>query len=273
MDPRHEADEVAAALGASSNPQFLGRGTFGDTWRVGETAVKVICADGYPAERVRREVSGLLRVSSPFVVRLLSADVITLGGKDLPALTFEYVDGGDLQQRIEVGDRPDSAQATTLLIGLLTGVHALHSADGTIHRDIKPQNIALRGGQWDQPVILDLGLAKSASETTFTQYPGLVGTATYMAPEQLAARRARKAADLFAVGVTVRTAITGEHPFLRPGETYSYDEAIEAIKKGPTPLPAGLADDIRSVLDRMVCAAEHDRGSARSNLKRLGVNP
>ncbi|MFI9740531.1 serine/threonine-protein kinase [Nocardia sp. NPDC052278] len=272
MNARHSADEVAAALGAS-DAKFLGRGTFGDTWRVGDTAVKVICEDGYPPERVRREVSGLLRVSSPFVVRLHSADAIRLGGKDLPALTFEYIDGGDLQQRIETGERPDSTQVTTLLTGLLTGVHALHNADGTIHRDIKPANIALRGGQWDQPVILDLGLAKSASETTFTQYPGLVGTATYMAPEQLAARRARKAADLFAVGVTVRAAIAGEHPFLRPDQTYSYDQAIEAIKKGPKPLPVSLPADTRSVLDRMVCFAEHDRGSARSNLKRLGVNP
>lgn len=61
MNARHSADEVAAALG-TSNAKFLGRGTFGDTWRVGNTAVKVICEDGYPPERVRREVSGLLRV-------------------------------------------------------------------------------------------------------------------------------------------------------------------------------------------------------------------
>ncbi|WP_297614493.1 serine/threonine-protein kinase [Nocardia sp.] len=260
---------MAAALGTST-AEFLGRGTFGDTWRVGDSAVKVICSNDYPPERVQREVAGLMRVSSPFVVRLLSANTIVLGGKEWPALTFEYIDGGDLQQRIDAEDRPDSAMATALLVGLLTGVQALHNADGTVHRDIKPANIALRGGAWDQPLILDLGLAKSASETTFTQYPGLVGTATYMAPEQLAARRARKAADLFAVGVTVRVAITGEHPFLRRGQTYSYGEAIEAIKGGPAPLPAWLGEDTRSVLDRMVCFAEHDRGSSRSNLKRLG---
>ena len=171
--PRYDPTVVAAALGVSS-VTFLGSGRFGDTWRAGDCAVKIICADGYPPERVAREISGLSRVSSPYVVRLLHAGSVALGGADRPALTFEYVEGGDLQKRLEVSDRPTPDQAIGLLRGLLTGVRDLHAADGTVHRDIKPPNVALRGGEWEAPVILDLGLAKSTTETTFTNQFGAV---------------------------------------------------------------------------------------------------
>lgn len=268
--PRYAADEVAAALGVQS-VSFLGGGAFGDTWRVGDRAVKVICVDGYPPERVAREVAGLARVTSPHVVRLLDAGEVSLGGRQRPALSFEYVDGGDLQDRLAAGDRPDADQAEGLLRGLLIGVRDLHAADGTVHRDIKPQNVALRGRAWEQPVLLDLGLARSATEPTVTLYPSLVGTTAYMAPEQLMQRRARKAADLFAVGLTVRTALCGRHPFYEQGVDYTYDQAMQQIAAGPAPLPNGLPEPVVTVLDLLVRSAEHERGSATSNLRRLGV--
>ena len=199
--PRFDGATVAAALGVP-DVAFLGSGAFGDTWRTDDRAVKIICVDGYPPVRVAREVAGLTRVRSPNVVRLFDAKTVSLGGKDFPALVFEYVPGGDIQQAIDGGRCPQPGEAFELLAGLLQGVSELHRADGTVHRDIKPANIALRNGAWDQPVLLDLGLARSNTETTVTVYPGLIGTTAYMAPEQLEGRRARKAADLFAVGVS-----------------------------------------------------------------------
>ena len=147
----------------------------------------------------------------------------------------------------------------------------MHAADGTLHRDIKPPNVALRAGVWDQPVLLDLGLAKSATERTLTIYPSLVGTTAFMAPEQLQQQRARKASDLFAVGVTVRRLVCGRHPFFEDGVDYTYDEAIKKIEAGPAPLPGDLPDHVRTVLDLIVQYRQHDRGSATSNLRRLGA--
>lgn len=268
--PRYAPDLVASALGADS-VTFLGAGAFGDTWRVGDRAVKIICVDGYPPARVAREISGLSRVDSPHVVRLHEAASVVLNGTDRPALFFEYVEGGDLQHRIDASDRPSPDQTVALLRGLLTGVRDLHAADGTVHRDIKPPNVALRDGAWEAPVLLDLGLAKSTTETTMTIYPGLVGTPPFMSPEQLRGTRARKAADLFSVGVTVRTAYSGIHPFYEVGVDYTYDEALARIKAGPAPLPDGLPDNISSVLDLLVSYAEYERGSATSNLRRMGI--
>lgn len=266
--PRYISTEVAAALEASS-VEFLGAGAFGDTWRAGDTAVKIICEDGYPAERVAREVSGLQRVSSDYVVNLLSAGTVSLGGKDRPTLTFEYVAGGDLEQALAQGYLPESDEVDALLIGLLRGLRDMHTADGTVHRDIKPANVALRGGDWARPVILDLGLARSMTESTLTVYPGRLGTATYMAPEQIRGERARKAADLFAVGVTVLTVATGEHPFYSANQTYTWDEALAQITAGPKPMPATLSSQARTVLERLVHAEEFERGSASSNLRRM----
>jgi eukaryotic-like serine/threonine-protein kinase len=197
---------------------------------------------------------------------------VSLGGKDFPALVFEYVPGGDLQQAIDSSRIPEPDQASALLAGLLTGVRDLHRADGTVHRDVKPANVALRDGAWDQPVLLDLGLARANTETTVTIYPGLVGTTAFMAPEQLAGRRARKAADLFAVGVSVRAALVGRHPFYEPGSNYTIDEAIAKISAGPVALPPDTPELVRDVLDRLVQPAEHERGSATSNLRRLGIS-
>lgn len=266
--PRYDAATVAGALGVP-DVQFLGGGAFGDTWRVDERAVKIICVDGYPPERVAREVAGLARVSSPHVVQLLEAGEVNLGGRPRPALSFEYVAGGDLQDRLDADERPAPDEASALLRGLLVGVRDLHAAEGTIHRDIKPPNVALRDGAWDQPVLLDLGLARSATEPTVTLYPSLVGTAAFMAPEQLMQQRARKAADLFAVGVTVRALVCGRHPFYDAGVDYTIDEALRQIQAGPSPLPAGLPAPVATVLDLLASYAQHDRGSATSNLKRL----
>lgn len=269
--PRYDAKVIASALEVDS-VTFLGRGTYGDTWRTGDRAVKIICVDGYPPERVAREVGGLSRVDSPNVVRLHGTASVVLDGTERPALYFEYVEGGDLQHQLDTSTRPTPEQATALLLGLLCGVRDLHAAQGTVHRDIKPANVALRDGQWESPVILDLGLAKSTTESTMTIYPGMLGTPLYMAPEQLQGKRARKAADLFAVGVTVRTVLMGVHPFYEAGASYTNDEALARIEAGPAALPDGLLPaSVSSVLDLLVAYTEYERGSATSNLRRMGI--
>ncbi|WP_372455640.1 serine/threonine-protein kinase [Sphaerisporangium fuscum] len=250
--------------------EFLGRGTFGDTWRAGDTAIKIICSEDYPAARLKREVEGLRRVSSPYVVALLETLTLSLGDASRPALRFEFIAGGDLARSITEERWPNADEAGRLLQGLLAGADALHHT-GTIHRDIKPGNVALRDGDWGRPVLLDLGLAKQLDGSTITVYPGHIGTYTYMAPEQLEGRRARKAADLWAIGVTVRQMLCRQHPFYRTGEALSIEQAITRMSDGPMPLPEAVSDPVRSVLDRLTAVPEYERGSTGSNLRRLGI--
>jgi serine/threonine protein kinase len=264
--PRFSASEVTKALG--EEVEFLGRGAFGDTWRAAGTAVKIICVDGYPKDRLHREVEGLSRVDSPNVVNLLDTFTVSLGDLPRPALRFEYIAGGDLAAAVNHERWPTIDEAEALLNGLLLGIEALHRAN-TIHRDIKPGNIVLRNGDWASPVLLDLGLAKQLDASTITVYPGHLGTYLYMAPEQLEGRRARKAADLWAIGVTTRQLICHRHPFYSANEALSIDEALRRTSKSPVALPDAVTEKTRSVLDRVTSVREYERGSARSNLRLL----
>lgn len=266
--PRFPEAEVAAALGGPVS--LLGCGAFGDTWRFGDTAVKVICDGSYPPERLRREVDGLIRVSSPYVVRLIKTMTVSLRGQQRPAMVCEYIAGGDVAGRIAASRLPSTEEGMAFLRGLLTGVGHMHEKQ-TVHRDIKPGNIALRDGDWARPVLLDLGLARGAGEATITVYPTPVGTFAYMAPEQLEGQPARNAADLFAVGVTVREVLGGRHPFYDPGTAYTPAEMIARIAQGPYPLPSEVPDEAIELLDRLTAIRTADRGSARSSLRRLGT--
>ncbi|WP_078887954.1 serine/threonine-protein kinase [Streptomyces sp. NRRL S-118] len=264
--PRFAPGEVAKQLGAEAT--FLGAGAFGDTWKVGGEAVKIICADDYSMARLEREVEGLRRVSSPHVVAFHGPITVRLGGRARPGLRFEYIAGGDLEGRIADGELLPPEHAEECLRGLLVGVQALHKA-ATIHRDIKPANIALRNGRWQDPVILDLGLAKQIDASTITIYPGHIGTFPYMAPEQLIGQRARKAADLWAIGVTIRHALTGKHPFYEIDQSYTVDEAYTRLTQGPQSLPGNCPENVSAILDRLTSVVEHERGSVSSNLLRL----
>ncbi|MFF7156766.1 protein kinase [Streptomyces sp. NPDC008139] len=264
--PKFAATDVSAALGRDVT--FLGAGAFGETWRVDDEAYKIISKDDYPLARLQREVEGLSRVSSPFVVDFRGSLNIALLGKQRPCLRFEYIEGGDVEAKLKKSDLLPLELVPQFLTGLLEGIAELHKTS-TIHRDIKPANIALRDGDWARPIILDLGLAKQLDSSTITIYPGHVGTYPYMSPEQLQGRRARKAADLWAIGVTVRQAISGTHPFYHERDSYTLDEALDVLSNGPSGLPSGLANAAADVLNRLTSVREYERGSAVSNLRRL----
>ena len=167
------ADEIQVAFGQA--PSYLGTGSFGETWRVGDSAMKVIHDVDYPMPRLEREVSGLRRVHHPGVVSLIDVREVDLRGQSHSVLEFEFINGGDLQSRFDSGVWPSQDAAEALLVGLLEAIHALHSCR-TVHRDIKPANIALRDGAWSSPVLLDLGLSRNLDDSTLTVYPTFLGT-------------------------------------------------------------------------------------------------
>lgn len=184
-------------------------------------------------------------------------------------LRFEFVAGGDLEKALGSANLLPLSDLVAFLTGLLSGVEALHQA-GVLHRDLKPGNISLRSSIWAEPVILDLGLARMLDMSSITAYPAQVGTLMYMAPEQLLGRRVRKAADVFAVGVVTRLALTGQHPFDPPGRPLQdISQLLRQIEVGPVDLPPEVPEPLRALLTRMVSPAEHKRGSAASCLREV----
>lgn len=266
--------ELSQALGVDG-VSFLGRGSFGETWAVRDDpagklqrAVKVILDPDYPPALLSREVEGVRRVNHPNVVRFLDHIEIPLSSGKHPALVFEYVPGGDLSAKMATTTF-SSEQVWEFGVGLLGAVTALHET-GTVHRDIKPQNIALRGGKIASPVLLDLGLSKMLDGDSVTKYPSLLGTLPFMAPEQVRWEPARKGADVWAVGVVLYLMLSGRHPFFGPrSQAKTTAEALAAFHAGPPPLPGSVPDALRETVLRMLSENAYSRGSAARRLAAL----
>jgi serine/threonine protein kinase len=184
-------------------------------------------------------------------------------------LFFEYVDGNDVMTWLRANDWPTEPEVLVFAAGLFEGLVALHEQEA-VHRDLKPENIALRRSGWGQPVILDLGLAKLLDEPSITAYPALLGTAPYMAPEQLRGDRARKAADMWAAGVVLHLLLAREHPFYGP-QAVTQDTALPLLEAGPPPLPETVGEPLRSITSRLLSPLPYQRGSAERALGELEV--
>src|SRR5690348_78014 len=98
-------------------------------------------------------------VSDEHVMRFTEAGALDHGGTTYPYIVGEFIDGGSIASRLERGEWPDEREALASAVGVLRGLAAMHAHE-IVHRDVKPGNIALRGGDWADPVILDLGLVR-----------------------------------------------------------------------------------------------------------------
>jgi serine/threonine protein kinase len=270
------ADLISEGLGAFDELEFLGRGTFGTTFRAlrgeSETAIKVIHLLDTPAYLWDRELTSLASVDHPNVVGLIGSGSFKATGRDLSFLECEYISGGSVEAQIVAGRRPQGDELRVLLSGLLAGIAEIHDL-GIIHRDIKPANVALRDREWGAPVLLDFGVAKVLDMTSHTAVGQMVGTAPYMAPEQLRGRPARTRSDLFAVGLVVYEAGTGHHPFRSP-DVQTVQSLYDRITSAPPEDPQSSSewpDDVAEVVLRILSAEPHERLSVARALKDLGV--
>lgn len=266
---------IVAALGATA-ARPIGSGSYGDTYLVdaipglgGPHAVKVLKAASYDQRRVDREMAGMRRYRGDGVAQLLDVRTVTIEDAQHVALVCEYIAGGTASERVEAGGLPSHKHLRRFAIKLLGTVAELH-ADDAFHRDIKPQNILLREGKWSRPVLIDFGLYRSLSDTTITAAGMLIGSPAYMAPEHFSGEPARKAADLWACGVTLYRLAAGRHPFIpdNPGPL-STEDLLALVSGAPHPLPDNLPDDLRAVIERLLAEKPHQRGRAERAVKNL----
>src|SRR5690606_13398566 len=125
-----------------------------------------------------------------------------------PYVVTEFIDGPSLRVLVE-RDGPQSGPALyRLAIGTATALAAVHQA-GVVHRDLKPGNVLVGP---DGPRVIDFGVARSL-DATLTATSTVIGTPSYMAPEQLAGEAVGPAADVFAWGATIAYAANGRPPF------------------------------------------------------------
>ncbi|MBA3462008.1 MAG: serine/threonine protein kinase [Deltaproteobacteria bacterium] len=177
-------------------------------------AIKLIAAaeatDGY-LERFRREAKLASRITHEHLVHIYDIGSDRDTGADYIAM--EYVDGHDLGKELKAGPL-GIPRAVAITKQLLKGLQAIHSG-GIIHRDIKPGNVMLttRNGERDFVKLMDFGIARALGDASLTMTGHVMGTPSFMAPEQVRGQEVDHRTDLYAVGVTLFAMVAGKLPF------------------------------------------------------------
>ena len=175
---------------------------------------------------------------------------ISLAGEQL-FISMEYVEGGDLKQRMALPMSPDSCLDYVIKIG--QALHAAHQ-HGIVHRDVKPANILFR--DQETPLLTDFGIAKQIDgDKDLTSTGIFLGSPNYVSPEQADGLAVDGRSDIYSLGCILFEMLTGEKPF----SAESVVEIVIQHKQSPVPQ---LPDEYRlfqPVLDRMMAKKREDR--------------
>jgi serine/threonine protein kinase/tetratricopeptide (TPR) repeat protein len=198
--------------------RFLGEGGMGQVYQAedevlgGLVALKTIrpeiASDERTFERFKREVRLAKEVTDENVCRVFDLDNHNVP----PFVTMELVDGETLSARLRREGKMTTADALPLVEQMAQGLGAAHQK-GIIHRDFKPGNVMLArpGSGGTHAKVTDFGLART-TEGDSIGFAKLVGTPSYMAPEQIEGRRATVASDIYALGLVMYEMVIGTKP-------------------------------------------------------------
>jgi serine/threonine-protein kinase len=244
----------------------IGEGGMGEVFlaehrRMGrKAAIKVLrahgCANPQDVERFFNEARAASIVDHPGVVQIFDCDFHANGAY----LTMEYLEGESLAALLRrTGGAPLAVEATRSIGGQIANVLAAVHAKGIVHRDLKPDNVFLESkhGGHPQVRILDFGIAKLVGPDVvgLTKSGMVLGTPTYMAPEQCAGDRdIDTRADIYSLGCILFEMATGAPPFVRGGVgsliTAHMSEPAPAVDKVWPGAPAGFVSLIGQMLSK-----------------------
>ena len=265
-------DEVAGSLAAGARLagrykvlDHLGRGGMGSVYRAldehegREVALKLLTSsvtDGQAVVRFKREFRSASRLRHPSCVEVFG---LAQDG-DQWFITMEYVPGRAFE--LEPGVRAAPRRIVSLALQALAALDHIH-AQQIVHRDIKPQNMLLASGPSDDAPILkltDFGISKLGDMDEQLGVGLLLGSLPYMAPEQAAEGRVDPRSDLYALGVVLFSALTGQHPLAPTEHAGRFRPAVSEwcrLKIADDPLPLGslapgLPEGLSGIVDGLL---------------------
>ena len=231
----------------------LGSGGMGAVYRArrvligDEVAVKVLHSkfvdDEKLVERFRREARAAAQLHHPNVVTIHDYGEAR-GPEGFAYIVMELVRGESLRELLRREGRLEPRRAASLMRDVCAGVGAAHRR-GIVHRDIKPDNIIVTPADEDDPServkVVDFGIAKlrdmTAEGSTLTEAGMMVGTLSYMSPEQCKGEPLDARADVYSLGAMLHEMLAGSPPFAAPSMT---SIILKHVNEPPPPLPADV---------------------------------
>jgi serine/threonine-protein kinase len=250
---------LPARIGRYRVLRVLGRGAMGVVYRARDegldrdVALKVMAlgtASAEGRERFLREARSVARLQHPNIVIIYE-----LGEHDgAPFMAMELLEGLDLQRVIAAGLRPDPRATLPVMLQVLAGLGHAHD-HGIVHRDVKPSNVFLPRGH--PAKVMDFGVARLAAGTTAVGT--MVGTPSYMSPEQVRTGLVDGRSDLFSAGLILYELVTGEKAYQADNvASLLYRIAHEDPALGQ--LPAGPEwQGVRKVVTRALARERDER--------------
>jgi serine/threonine-protein kinase len=241
-------------------------GGMGDVWRctdevLGRTvAVKVLLpalvAEPGFSERFRDEARTMATINHPGVVNVYDYG----SDQGVTYLVMEYVEGDALSKTLARVGRLTPARTMSLMAQAADALQAAHEK-GIVHRDVKPANLLVRPN--GTLVLTDFGIARSASGSRLTAVGAVLGTASYISPEQASGADATPASDVYGLGVVAYQCLSGRRPF-EGGSPIEI--ALQHVDAVPPPLPADIPPVVRALVDRCLAKAPGARWPSAASL-------
>ncbi|WP_189046521.1 serine/threonine-protein kinase, partial [Micromonospora sonchi] len=237
----------------------IASGGMGDVWRgtdqvLGRTvAVKsllpaLLDEPGF-AERFRGEARTMATINHPGVV-----DVYDFGNdQHIAFLIMEYVEGDPLSATLSRVGRLTPARTMALVAQAADALHAAH-VKGIVHRDVKPGNLLVRPN--GTLVLTDFGIARSELVGQLTAAGSVLGTASYISPEQATGQVATPTSDVYALGVVAYQCLAGRRPF--EGDN-PLDIAMRHVRETPRPLPSDIPPQVCALVERAMAKDPKER--------------
>jgi TolB-like protein/tetratricopeptide (TPR) repeat protein len=281
---------IGTTLGHYRIVDKIGAGGMGEVYRARDerldrdVAVKVLLEEfaGDPdrLRRFEREAKALAALNHPNIATVFGLEKSESGtetetgtGTGQSFLVMELLEGESLRELIAEGNIT-TGKAVEYAREIANGLAAAHEK-GIIHRDLKPENVFLtRDGRIK---VLDFGLAKlrmpeedltteTPTQTMDTAPGGLMGTITYMAPEQVQGQPADHRSDIFALGIVLYEMLVGRRPF---GGSTSVETAAAILKEDPEPIASvapGVPPTLVGVVGKCLEKRPEDRFSSAHDL-------
>jgi tRNA A-37 threonylcarbamoyl transferase component Bud32 len=235
----------------------LGRGGMGVVYQARQTklrrivALKMILSGGHASsadlERFKTEAEAIARLQHSHIVQIYEVGE----HNGLPYFSLEFCGGGSLEKQLAGTPLPprEAAALVEKLAGAMQAAHDQH----VIHRDLKPANVLLT--EDGTPKITDFGLAKKLDEQGKTQTGSILGTPSYMAPEQAGGRSKElgPACDIYALGAILYECLTGRPPFRAATPLDTVLQVVSDEPVPPTQLNAKVPRDLETICLKCLC--------------------